>query len=184
MSTINSTWIGRGSKLCSVLILNITNNKLKYIIRKLCGNIIVPFNVIKLSIRLMYSEIYIHRLPMHCHPTSIVNLLWSLSDTLKTLLQLLFPTFTIRHLLSLQKQWIEVSLYIRYWLENDNTDWKYISCFMELERKKNCGSRKKYCIKSGKHKKLVTLIKMCFKASYNKVCIGNMYLMHFLIGMV
>jgi hypothetical protein len=50
--------------------------------------------------------------------------------------------------------------------------------------KKNCGSRKKYCIKSGKHKKLVTLIKMCFKASYNKVCIGNMYLMHFLIGMV
>jgi len=61
---------------------------------------------------------------------------------------------------------------------------KYISYFMDLKGKKTCGSRDAYCIKSGIHTKLVTVIKMCFKASCNKVCIGNMCLIHFTVGMV
>lgn len=60
---------------------------------------------------------------------------------------------------------------------------KYISYFMDL-KKKNCGSRDTYCIKSGIHTKLVTVVKMCFKVSCNKVCIGNMCLIHFPVGMV
>jgi hypothetical protein len=65
-------------------------------------------------------------------------------------------------------------------------DSKYISYFMDLKRKKKktCGSTDTYCIKSGIHTKLVTVIKMCFKASYNKVCIGNTCLIHFPVGMV
>lgn len=63
------------------------------------------------------------------------------------------------------------------------TESMYISYFMDLKtEKKTCGSKHTYCLKSGIHtklvtlSKLVTLIKMCFKASYNKVCIGNMVL--------
>lgn len=127
MSTTNSTWIGLGSKLglCSVLILNITNNELKYIIWKLFGNIIVPFNVINYqsdlctvnSISTDCLHIVVPQvLLIYCGPYK--------SDTLQTSLQLLFPTHIILHPQFLQKQWIEASLYARYRLKNGNKDWK------------------------------------------------------------
>ena len=98
----------------SILTLNITNNELKYTIRKLSANITAALNVIK-----YWSDLCIVK-PISTDHLYIVSQVWLIycgpnkSDTLKTSLQQLFPAFIILHLRSLQKKWTDISLLFTY----------------------------------------------------------------------